>query len=138
MVGGCSKDSVFFLELFVGVVQMFIDSLFRATRFPKLIVWMIFKSENDQRTTHFALTSPSHHQSGLKWSYPLFRKQKSGLHHFHQPRSQVAHFSLRARNFSVCRSTQRALVPSVLCELTLPAVPTPSLPEPGEEVVRQS
>ena len=56
MVGGCSKDSVFFLELFVGVVQMFIDSLFRATKFPKLLVWMILKSENDQRTTHFALT----------------------------------------------------------------------------------
>ena len=54
-----------------------------------LTVWMILKSENDQRTTHFALTSPSHHQSGLKWSYPLFRKQNSGLHHFYQPRSQV-------------------------------------------------
>ena len=36
MVGGCSKDSVFFLEWFVGVVQMLIDSLFRATKFPKL------------------------------------------------------------------------------------------------------
>ena len=33
---------------------------------------------------------------------------------------------------------QRALVPSVLCELTLPTVPTPPLPEPGEEIVRQS
>ena len=33
---------------------------------------------------------------------------------------------------------QRALVPSVSCELTLPAVPTPPLPEPGEEVVRQN
>ena len=53
-----------------------------------LSVWMILKSENDQRTTHFALTSPSHHQSG----YPLFRKGNSGLwclHHFYQPRSQV-------------------------------------------------
>ena len=35
-VGGCSKDSVFFLELLVGVVQKLIDSLFRATKFPKL------------------------------------------------------------------------------------------------------
>ena len=33
---------------------------------------------------------------------------------------------------------QCTLVPSVLCELTLPAVLTPLLPEPGEEVVRQS
>ena len=36
MVGGCSKNNVFFLELFVGVVQMLIDSLFRVTKFPKL------------------------------------------------------------------------------------------------------
>ena len=32
----------------------------------------------------------------------------------------------------------RALLPSVSNELTLPAVPTPPLPEPGEEVVRQN
>ena len=36
MVGGCSMDYVFFLELFVGVVQILIDSLFRATKFPRL------------------------------------------------------------------------------------------------------
>ena len=95
---------------------------------------------------------------------------------FHlQSLTKVAHFSLRARNFSVCRSTQlpgartcrtaemvwrgdwadpdlsalrrksagRAstsapIGATVLCELTLPTVPTPPLPEPGEEVVRQS
>ena len=32
----------------------------------------------------------------------------------------------------------RALLPSVSNELTIPAVPTPPLPEPGEEVVRKN
>ena len=36
IIGGCSMDNVFFLELFVGVVQILINSLFRATKFPKL------------------------------------------------------------------------------------------------------
>ena len=104
-----------------------------------LTVWMILKSENDQRTTHFALTSPSHHQSGLGVVVSTFSKAEqwvvvsssflpatfSSMHTALQSLTKVAHFSLRARNFSVCRSTQRALVPSVLCELTLPAVPTP-------------
>ena len=79
MVGGCSKDSVFFLELFVGVVQTFRQS-FR-TNVSQIVftgqlltVWMILKSENDQRTTHFALTSPSHHQSGLGVVVSTFSK----------------------------------------------------------------
>ena len=144
---------------------------------------MIFRSGNDQRTTHFALTSPSHHQSGLGVVVSTFLKTKqwvvvsssflpatfSSMHTALQSLTKVAHFSLRARGFSVCRSTQlqlaqrtrrtaevvwgadwaaltslplagslqaepllqRTLVPSVLCELTLPAVLTPPLPERG-------
>ena len=61
MVGSCSMDNVFFLKSFVGVVQILIDSLVRATKFPRLSCpdnslqwWMILKSDSDQRTTHFA------------------------------------------------------------------------------------
>ena len=32
----CSIDNVFFMELFVGLVQKLIDSLFRVTKFPRL------------------------------------------------------------------------------------------------------
>ena len=51
MVGGCSKRHKVSLVVLSGQL---------------LTVWMILKSGNDQRTTHFALTSPSHHQSGLR------------------------------------------------------------------------
>ena len=81
---------------------------------------MILKCENDQRTIHFALTSPSHHQSGLEVVVSTLSKTKqwvvvsssflsatfSSIHTALQSFTKVAHFSLRARGFSVCRSTQ--------------------------------
>ena len=36
MDADCSMDHVFFMELFVGLVQTLIDSLFRVTKFPRL------------------------------------------------------------------------------------------------------
>ena len=142
-------------------------------------------SENDQRTIHFALASPSHHQSGLgvvvstfsaaeQWvvvSSSFLPATFSSMHTALQSLTKVAHFSLRPRNFSVCRSTQlpgtktrriaevvyeadwadpdlstprrkstgRACTSARIAALwTLPAVPTPPLPEPGEEVVRHN
>ena len=66
-------------------------------------------SENGQQTTHFALTSPSHHQSSLGVSVvpsSFLPATFSGMHTALQSLTKVAHFSLRARGFSVCRSTQ--------------------------------
>ena len=88
------------------------------------------------------------------------------LHHFYQSRSQVSTLLCNVAPLSrakllkwsgertgptgqhaeevfsgkkcVSLYFQGALVPSVSSELTLPAVPTPLLPEPGEEVVQQS
>ena len=45
MVGGCSKDSVFFLELFVGVVQILIDNDESCT-FLSACAWLIRMSIN--------------------------------------------------------------------------------------------
>ena len=46
MVGGCSKDSVFFLELFVGVVQTFRQS-FSHQSFPSCLDRTIAYSVDD-------------------------------------------------------------------------------------------
>ena len=81
---------MFFLELFVGVVRLLFDSLFRATKF-------------------LALTSPSHHQSGLEVVVSTFSKTEqwvvvsssnlpatfSSMHTALQSLTKVAQFSLR-------------------------------------------
>ena len=58
IIGGCSMVNMFFLSCSL------VSCKYRLSCPDKLLtVWVILKNESDQRTAHFALTSPSHRKN---------------------------------------------------------------------------